>query len=134
MGFAGAWRAEQNDVAVLGEVGAGGQGLDGGAGAGLVVKVEIVQGFHRGEARGADPQSGAGGVAGGDLTLEHRGQVVLVGPAGIAGMVGQPCRGLGNSGRLERGGEMGDVFERLTRWGAAHRGLSCSGSIPNALS
>jgi hypothetical protein len=28
--------------------------------------------------------------AGGDLTIEHRGQVLLVSPAGVAGVVGQP--------------------------------------------
>ena len=57
MGFAGAWRAEEDDVAGLGEVVAGGQRRDVvAADSGLVVEVELLEGFAGGEAGGADPQ------------------------------------------------------------------------------
>src|SRR5690606_27455834 len=137
MGLAGARRSEQDDVAVLGQVRPGGQGLDRGAGAGLVVEVEVLQGLDRAEAGGADPQPGTGGVAGGDLTFQDRGQVVLVGPPGVAGVVGQPGGGLGDTRRLQRRGQVGDLLQRLGPGGgrlAAHRDSSSPASIPNALS
>ena len=49
-------------------------------------------------AANADPESGAGGVARGDFAFEHGGEVVLVGPAGVAGLVGQPGRRFGDAG------------------------------------
>ena len=55
----------------------------------------------------ADPLLGAGGVAGGDFAFEDGGEVVLVGPAGVAGLVGEPGGGLGDPGCLQRGGEVG---------------------------
>ncbi len=113
MGLAGARWSEEDDVAVLGQVGPGGEGLDRGAGGGLVVEVEVVDRLGRGHLGGADTQPGAGGVAGGDLSLEDGGQVVLVGPAGVAGVVGQPGRGLGDPGRFQGGGQVGDLLERL---------------------
>ena len=114
VGLAGAGWSEQDDVAVLGQVGAGGEGLDGGAGGGLVVEVEVVDGLDRGHPGGADPEPGAGGVAGGDLAFEDRGQVVLVGPAGVAGVVGQAGRGLRDPGCLERDGQVGDLLQRVS--------------------
>jgi hypothetical protein len=47
------------------------------------------------EPRSADPRLRAGGVAGGDLALQHGGEVVPGGPAGVAGLLGQPPGGLG---------------------------------------
>ena len=57
---------------------------------GLGVEVEVFEGLAGREPGGADAQLGAGGVAGGHLSFEHGGEVVLVGPAGVAGLVGQP--------------------------------------------
>ncbi|MEI2714994.1 MAG: hypothetical protein V9G04_17310 [Nocardioides sp.] len=79
---AGAGWAEQHDVAGFGsgtppEVECG----DLLAGGGLGVEVELLQGLDGGEPGGADAQPGAGGVAGGDLAVQDRGEVVLVGPA-----------------------------------------------------
>jgi len=62
--------------------------VDRGAGGGLLVEVEVLDRLDRGHLGGADPQPGAGGVAGGDFSLEDGGEVVLVGPAGVAGVVG----------------------------------------------
>ena len=78
-----------------------------------MVEVEVVQGLDRTEAGRADPKSGAGGVAGGDLAFQDRGQVVLMGPPGVAGVVGQARGGLGDPRRLQRGGQVGDLLQRL---------------------
>jgi hypothetical protein len=43
-----------------------------------VVEVELLEGFAGGEAGGADPQLCAGGVAGGDFSVEDGDQVVLM--------------------------------------------------------
>ena len=115
VGFAGSGRAEQHDVAGLGEEPAGGQRGDLLADGGLGVEVEVLQGLAGGEPGGPDPQLGAGGVAGGDFPFQHRGEVVLVGPAGVAGLVGQPGGGLGDPRGLERGGQVVDLLERC-RW------------------
>ena len=88
---------------------------DLGADGGLGVEVEVLEGLAGGEPGGADPQLGAGGVAGGDLAFEDGGEVVLVGPAGVAGLVGQPGGGLGDPRRLQRGGEVVDLLDRLGR-------------------
>jgi hypothetical protein len=81
--------------------------------AGLGVEVEVVQCLDCGEAGGADAQVGAGGVAGRDFAFEHRGQVVLMGPAGVAGLVGQPGGGLGDPRRLQRSREVVDLLDGL---------------------
>ena len=69
---------------------------------GLGVEVEVLDRLAGAEPGGADPQPGAGGVAGGDLAVQDGGEVLLVGPAGVAGVVGQPGGGLGDPGRLQR--------------------------------
>ena len=102
VGLAGAGRAEQHDVAGLGEEPAGCQGGDLLAHGGLGVPVELLDRLPGGEPGGPDPQLGTGGVAGGDLTVEDRGEVLLVGPAGVAGVVGQPGGCFGDPGRLQR--------------------------------
>ena len=117
MGFAGAGRAEQHDVAGLGEERAGGQGGDLLADGGLGVEVEVLEGLAGGEPGGPDPQLGAGGVAGGDFPLEHGGEVVLVGPAGVAGLVGQPGGGFGDPRCLQRGGQVADLLDRVVAAG-----------------
>ena len=101
MGLAGAGRAEQHDVAGLGQERAGGERGDLLADGGLVVPVEVLEGLAGREPGGADPQLGAGGVAGGDFAFEDGGEVVLVGPAGVAGVVGEPGGGLGDPGCLD---------------------------------
>jgi hypothetical protein len=106
VGFAGARWAEQDHVAVLGQVGPGGQRMDRAAGGGLVVEVEVLEGLDRGHPGGSDPQLGAGGVAGGDFTFQDGGQVLLVGPAGVAGVVGQA-----GGGSVIRG-----AFSAAARW------------------
>jgi len=69
----------------------------------LVVEVELLEGFAGGEAGGADPQLGAGGVAGGDFSVEDRDQVVLMGPAGVVfGLGRQPGRGIADPGGPSR--------------------------------
>ena len=113
MGLPGSGWAEQHDVAGLGEEPAGCQRGDLLAGCGLGVEVEVLERLHGAEPGGADPQLGAGGVAGGDFAFEHGGEVVLVGPAGVAGLVGQPGGGLGDPRCFQRGGEVGDLLDRL---------------------
>ena len=92
---------------------AGGQGGDLGAHAGLGVEVEVLHRLDRREPGRPDAQLGAGGVAGRYFALEDCGEVVLVGPAGVAGLVGQPGGGLGDPGRLQRGGQVVDVLDRV---------------------
>lgn len=89
MGFAGAGRAEQYDVARFGEQPARRQRADLTADGGLGVEVEVVEGFGRGEPGGLDAGLGAGGVARRDFSVEDGGEVVLVGPAGVAGLIGE---------------------------------------------
>ena len=115
VGLAGAGRAEQHDVAGLGQEPAGCQGGDLLTDGGLGVPVELLDGLACGEPGGADPQLGAGCVAGGDLAVEDRGEVLLVGPARVAGVVGQPGGCFGDPWRLQRRREIGDLLERLGR-------------------
>ena len=113
MGLAGAGRAEQHDVAGLGEERAGGERGDLLADGGLVVPVEVVEGLAGREPGPADALRGAGRVAGRDLAFEHGGEVVLMGPAGVAGLVGEPAGGLDDPRCLQRGGEVVDLLDRV---------------------
>jgi len=79
--------AEQDDVAGFGEERAGGQGSDLLADGGLGVEVEVFDSLAGREPGGADPQLGTGGVAGGDFPFQDGGEVVLVRPAGVAGLL-----------------------------------------------
>ena len=88
MRLAGSGRAEQHDVAGLGEESARGQGGDLLANGGLGVPVEVLEGLAGGEPGGADPQLSAGGAAGGHFPFEHGGEVVLVCPPGVAACSG----------------------------------------------
>ena len=54
VGLAGAGRAEEDDVAVLGQVGPRSQGLDGGPRGGLLVEVEVLDRLDRGHPGGPD--------------------------------------------------------------------------------
>ena len=121
VGLAGAGRAEQHDVAGLGQERAGGERGDLLTDGGLVVPVEVVEGLAGREPGPADALRGAGCVAGGDFAFEHGGEVVLMGPAGVAGLVGEPGGGLGDPRRLQRGGEVVDLLDRVRRWLAAWR-------------
>jgi len=58
---------------------------------------------------GADPQLGTGCVSGRDLAVEHRGEVLRVAPAGVAGMIGEPAGCFGDPWR----------FNADARWSAA---------------
>uniref|UniRef100_UPI002F41735C hypothetical protein n=1 Tax=Sinomonas humi TaxID=1338436 RepID=UPI002F41735C len=62
---------------------------------------------------GADAHLGAGGVAGGDFPVQDRGEVFLVCPAGVAGLLGEPARGLLDPGCLQCPGEVVDALEGL---------------------
>ena len=47
------------------------------------------------------------------FAFQDRGEVVLVGPARVAGLVGQPGGGLGDPGAFNARGEVGDLLDRL---------------------
>jgi len=111
--LSGSRGAEEHDVAGLGEESAGGQGPDLLTGCWLGVEVEVLQRLGRRESGCADPQLGARGVAGTDFTFEDCSEVVLMGPARITGLVGQPGGDLGDSWCLQRGREIGDLFDRF---------------------
>ena len=90
MGFAGAGRPEQDHVLGFGQEHPGAQMRDEvPVRGGLVVEVELLQVLCAGEPRGLDPQGGPGGFAFGDFAGEDRGQVFLVGPAGVPGLVAE---------------------------------------------
>jgi hypothetical protein len=67
----------------------------------LVVPVEVVEGLGGGEPGPADALRCARRVAGGDFAFEHCGEVVLMGPTGITGLVGEPGGGFGDPWCLE---------------------------------
>ncbi len=73
MGLAGARRAEQHDVAGLGQKRPRGQSGDLVSDGGLGVEVEILQRLGCTESRCSDPQSGPGGVTGTYFAFEDRG-------------------------------------------------------------
>ena len=84
---------------------------------GLGVPVELLKRFGCWESGGTDPQLRTGCVSGGDFTVKHCSEVLLVGPARIAGVVGQPGSGLGDSWRLQRRGQVVDLLDRLAAAG-----------------
>ena len=93
VGFAGAGRAEQHDVAGLGQEPAGGQRGD------LLPDRRVGRPSRspRGSWRAANPAAlmrswAPEALRADDLAFEHGGEVVLVGPAGVAGLVGQAGR------------------------------------------
>ena len=137
MGFAGAGWAEQHDVAGLGEERAGCERGDLLTDSGLVVPVEVVEGLAGREPGPTDPLRGPGRVASGDLAFEHGGEVVLMGPAGITGLVGEPGSGFSDPRCFQRGGEVVDLLDRVRWWRAldGHQATCPSVvSIPNARS
>ena len=89
--LAGPGRAEEADVAVLGDPGELREVQDQRPlGAGLGGEVEVLERLVGGEGGVADALAGAGGVAGEDLGLQQRLEELLVGPALLA----RPRRGL----------------------------------------
>lgn len=104
VGLAGAGRAEQDDVAGLGQEPPTGQRGDLVPDGGLSVEVEVVESFAGAEPGVPDPLVRAGGVTGRHLPFQDGGQVVLERPAGIPSLVGQPAGGLQDPGRLQRTG------------------------------
>jgi hypothetical protein len=69
VGLSGSGWAEQHDVAGLGQEAARGERCGLLADRWLGVEVEVLQRLDRAEAGRADPQLGAGGVAGADFTF-----------------------------------------------------------------
>lgn len=53
-----------------------------------MIEVEVFQGLSRRESRRADADGCTGGFPGGDFTGQYRGQVFLMGPAAVAGLLG----------------------------------------------
>jgi hypothetical protein len=88
MGFPYPGRAQEHDVAGLGEEPARCQRGDLGSAGGLGVPVEVLERLAAGEPCGFDAQVTAGGVPGTDLAFEDGGEVVLERPARIACLVG----------------------------------------------
>ena len=76
----------------------------------LGAEVEVIQRLDG----SADPQLGTGGVTGADFTLQDRGQVVLVGPPGVTGLLSQAGRGLGDPACLQGASEVRDLLDRLS--------------------
>ena len=97
----GPGRPEQDDVAGLGEEPARRECGDLLPHGWLGAPVELLDRLPRSEPRGPDPQLGAGGVAGCDLAVQHRGEVLLVGPSGVGGVICQSAGRFGDPGRLE---------------------------------
>jgi hypothetical protein len=122
MGFAGAGRAEQHHVACFGQEPTGCECGDLLPRGGLGVPVELLKRLSCWESGGTDPQLRTGCVAGGDFAVEHCSEVLLVGPARIAGVVGQPGSGLGDSWCLQRRGQVVNLLDRLAAAGVV--GLS----------
>ena len=92
MGFAGAWRSEQDHVFGFRKERPGAQMRDEvPVRGGLVVEVELFQILVGREPCGLDPGRRSGGFAFGDFTGEDRGQVLLMGPASLPGLVPEPA-------------------------------------------
>jgi hypothetical protein len=135
VGLAGAGRAEQHDVAGLGQERPRGERGDLLAHGGLVVPVEVVEGLAGREPGPADALGGARRVAGGDFSFEHRGQVVLVRPTGVPGLISETGDGLGDPRCFEGGGQVVDLLEGVgggLLFGGHH--ATSNPSIPNARS
>ena len=111
--LAGAGRSEQDDVARFEEERPRCQLRDLLPDGGLLVPVEVFDGLDRPEPGRADPQPGAGGVAGGHFAFEDGGEVVLERPARAAGLLRQPARGLEDAWCFQRAGEVGELLGRL---------------------
>jgi len=92
VGLAGAGRTEEHDVAGHGEERSRRQRGNLLADSGLVVPVEVVDVFA-GREPGPTDALGTGGIASRDFAFEYGGEVVLVCPSGVAGLVGKPCSG-----------------------------------------
>src|SRR5687768_3173192 len=93
--------AEQDNIRSFGEECAGGQVRDGVAfEAGLMVEAEVLERFAGREPCGPGPGFGSGCFAGGDFPGEDRGEVFLMGPAAVSGLVGEPGRCFPNAGCL----------------------------------
>jgi len=130
LGLTSAGRAQEDDVAGLGEVAAGSKRGDVAATQpGLVVEHELLEGLGGGEAGSADPQLRTGGVAGGDFSVEDGDQVVLMSPAGVSSLGGQPRRCFADPGGFQGGGEVADLLGRVV-----HEATSAAKSTPNARS
>ena len=88
MVFTGAGRPKQNHILGLGEEHPGAQMGDEIPVRGrLVLEVELLKIFVRRGPRGLDPGRRAGGLAFVDFPGEDRCQILLMGPAGIPGLV-----------------------------------------------
>ncbi len=71
---------------------------------------------------GADAHDGALGFAVGDLALQQRGQVLLMGPVLLAGLGGQRLPERADGRCLEHPGEVGDQgWQPVFGWRGWHR-------------
>jgi hypothetical protein len=131
VGFTGAGRAEEHDVAGLDQESAAGEGGDLVADGGLGVEVEVLQRFAGTEPGMPDPQLGAGGVAGRHFPFQDGGQVVLEPPAGIPGLVGQAAGDIQNPWRFECFGEVAELLGRLSGLRGGHHGTSAREPLIN---
>ena len=74
-----------------------------------VLEVEVLQALAGGEPGGSDPAFAAVVLAGGHLTLQAGGQVLLMGPGLGAGALGQPGHRLAQGWGLQRPGQERDL-------------------------
>lgn len=131
--FPRAGRAEQDDVAGLGEEPSRCQGCDLLTDRGLRVPVEVLDGLAPGEPGGADAQFRAGCVAGAHFAFEDGGEVVLERPARIPGLVREAGGGFGDPRCFQGASEVGDLLVRFRCLRGGHQLISPS-MIPKARS
>ena len=96
------YRCEQHDVACFAQEPTGCESCDLLTGSKLGAEVELLDRLAGTKPSGPNPELGTGRVPCYDLPVEHCGEVLLVGPAGVAGMVGKPTGCFGDPGRLQR--------------------------------
>lgn len=98
-------------------------------GARLVVEVEVLDPLDGAESGGSDTDSSARCFTGCDFNAQYGGEVFLVSPASIAGLVGKAYGVLPDSWCLQCSHEVGDVGVA-----AAHALTGASRFTPNAAS
>ena len=136
VGFAGARRAEQDDVAGLGQPATGLQAGDlGSVDAGLGGEVEVGDRLDRREPGIADALTGTGFRASIGLHRQHGGQVILQRPVSFPALFSQPVIVRSNARCLQQSGLMRDELVDLT-WDRGTFGghQATSSPVPNAAS
>lgn len=124
VGFPGAGRAEQDDVGCLGQERPGRQVGDRVVfEAWLVVEAEVLQRFTGREPRGPGTGFGSGGFAGGDFPGKDRGEVFLMGPAGLSCKLGETGGRFPDPGCFHGPGVVLDLADGFLGPGQPRRGL-----------